>query len=160
MYTRPRRSPDTSFTSNQRNRRVAVTLIILVLVAAVVALGILYAGSASYRTNAQTQFKRHVVSAVVDAIENVNRLTSGVQSDSAAKLALVRQNVYLMDRLNLISTTLSGGGGELVPAEALSVLYEDLNNYDRLLQTGTSSTLEIRSTLLTHLTALHELVRN
>ncbi len=159
MYTRPRRTPNTSFTTTQRNRRVAVTVLIMILITAVVVLGILFGRSVIYRNNAEMQFRRHVISAVVDAIDNVNRLTSGVQSDSAAKLALVRQNVYLMDRINQISVSLSGSSGTLVPAEALSVLYEDLNNYERLLQTGTSSTLEIRSTLLTHLTALQEIIR-
>lgn len=160
MYTRPRRTPSTSFTTSQRNRRVAVTAVIVLLLAGVIILGILYGRNAAYRKNAEAQFNRHVVSAVVDAIDNVNRLTSGVQSDSAAKLALVRQNVYLMDRINQISISLSGSSGTLVPAEALSVLYEDLGNYERLLQTGTSSTLEIRSTLLTHLTALQEIIRH
>ena len=159
MYTRARRTPNTSFTANQRNRRLLVTILILILVAAVAFLSILYMSGASYRNNAQVQFKRHALSAVVDAIDNVNRLTSGVQSDSASKLALVRQNVYLMDKINNISMTLSGQGGTLIPAEALSVLYEDLTTYERLLQTATSSTLEIRTTLLTHLTALHEIIR-
>lgn len=158
MYTRSRRTP-TTFSGSQRSRRVAVSVIIVMLTAAVAVLGVMYGSSAAYRKNASTQFKRHVVSAVVDAIENVNRLTSGVQSDSAAKLALVRQNVYLMDKLNTISMSLSGQNGALVPREALTVLYDDLAIYEKLLQTATSSTLEIRSTLLTHLTALQEVVR-
>lgn len=158
MYTRTRRTT-TSFTANQGNRPVVLTAAVIVLAIAVAVMGILYTRSAVYRTNAEKQFKRHVLSAVVDAIENVNRLTSGVQSDSSAKLALVRQNVYLMDRLNTISISLSGEGGALVPQEALNVLYEDLSTYEKLLQTATSSTLDARTMLLTHLTALHELIR-
>lgn len=158
MYTRTRRTT-TSFTTNQGNRHVILRIAAVLLAIAVAVLGVLYTRSVVYQKNAETQFKRHVLSAVVDAIENVNRLTSGVQSDSSAKLALVRQNVYFMDRLNTISIALSGSGGALVPQEALNVLYEDLSTYEKLLQTATSSTLDVRTTLLTHLTALHELVR-
>lgn len=158
MYTRTRRTT-TSFTTNQGNRHIVLTIAVILLAIAVLVLGVMYTRSVVYRRNAETQFRRHVLSAVVDAIENVNRLTSGVQSDSSAKLALVRQNVYLMDRINTISTALSGKEGTLVPQEALNVLYEDLSTYEKLLQTATSSTLDVRTTLLTHLTALHELVR-
>lgn len=158
MYTRTRRTT-TSFTANQGNRRIALTIAVIVLAIAVIVLGVMYTRSAVYRTNAEKQFQRHVLSAVVDAIENVNRLTSGVQSDSSAKLALVRQNVYLLDKLNAISISLSGSDGALVPQEAINVLYEDLSTYEKLLQTATSSTLDARTMLLTHLTALHELIR-
>lgn len=158
MYTRMRRNT-TSFTANQGNKRITLIVITALLAVAVVILSVAYARSAVYQNKAEAQFKRQITSAVVDAIENVNRLTGGVQSDSSAKLALVRQNIYLMDRLNAISVSLSGDQGILVPQEALNALYEDLSVYEKLLQTATSSTLDIRTTLLTHLTALNELLR-
>ena len=159
MYRRCSRNNNTSFTPPRRNSRAVSGVLIALLLVAVFAVSILYAGASAFRSDAQNQFERYVLSAVVDAIEQVNRLTSGVQSDSASKLAQVRQNVFLMDRLNNINIFLLGERGRLVPQEALTVLYEDLDTYEKLLQTATSPTLEIRTTLLTHLTALHELIR-
>ncbi len=159
MYRRVNRNNSTSFTPPRRNTRAVSGIIIMLLLVAVIGVSLLYAAAADFRADTQNQFERYVLSAVVDAIEQVNRLTSGVQSDSASKLAQVRQNVFLMDRLNNINISLLGESGRLVPQEALTVLYQDLDTYEKLLQTATSSTLEIRTTLLTHLTALHELIR-
>ena len=159
MYRRVNRNNSTSFAPPRRNTRAVSGIIIALLLVAVIAVSVLYAAAADFRAGAQNQFERYVLSAVVDAIEQVNRLTSGVQSDSASKLAQVRQNVFLMDRLNNINIFLLGESGRLVPQEALTVLYQDLDTYEKLLQTATNSTLEIRTTLLTHLTALHELIR-
>ena len=71
---------------------------------------------------------------------------------------MVRQYVYNIDQLNDISTSISGEQGRLVPHQAITALYDDLDVYEKLVQTATSSTLEIRTTLLTHLTALKELI--
>jgi hypothetical protein len=96
------------------------------------------------------------VIAVSDAIDAVNRLTTGIQSDSAAKLALVRQNIYLIDRLSSLCLAICGEA--TVPPEALTALYDDVNNYQELLQTVSSSTLETRSMLLNHLLSLQDLL--
>ncbi len=71
---------------------------------------------------------------------------------------MVRQYIYNIDQLNLISISINGEEGRLVPQEAILALYDDLDTYEKLVQTATSSTLEIRTTLLTHLTALKELL--
>jgi type II secretory pathway pseudopilin PulG len=138
-------------------RRVLFVLLALLIVA-VVLLSTVYLQAASYRTAAQLQFNKRISSAVIDAIDQVSRLTGGVQSNSSSKLALVRQYVYNIDQINEISTAISGEAGRLVPHEAITALYDDLDTYELLFQTATSSTLEIRTTLLTHLTALKELI--
>ena len=138
-------------------RRLLFALLAL-LIAGVIILAALYVQAASYRNTAQMQFTKRISSAVIDAIDQVSRLTGGVQSNSSAKLALVRQYVYNIDQINEISTAISGENGRLVPHEAIIALYDDLDTYERLVQTATSSTLEIRTTLLTHLTALKELI--
>lgn len=132
--------------------------LIIILLAAVVFLSISYVRASGYRSQIEQQFNKRINSAVIDAIEQVNRLSGGVQANSAARLAVVRQYVYSIDQLNQINTTIHGEAGRLVPQEAISILYEDLDTYDMLVQTATSSTLEIRTALLTHLTALKELI--
>lgn len=139
-------------------KRVAWVLGVL-MAAAIVVLGLLYAGAARYQFVAEQQLQKRINSASIDAIEHVNRLTGGVQSNSASRLAQVRQQVYYMDQLNDLSIAIKGEGGRLLPDSAIALLYEDIDTYERLLQTATSSTLDARTTLLTHLTALQELLR-
>ncbi len=134
-------------------------LLVFVLLVAVIVLGVLYAGASRYQTLAEQQLLKRINSATIDAIEHVNRLTGGVQSNSASRLALVRQQVYYIDQLNDMSIAIKGEQGRLVPDSAIVLLYDDIDTYERLLQTATSSTLDIRTTLLTHLTALQETLR-
>lgn len=141
-----------------RPRQSMLIVIIVILMAAVAFLSISYMRANNYRSAVEQQFTKRINSAVIDAIEQVNRLSGGVQANSASRLAVVRQYVYSIDQYNQISTSISGEAGRLVPQEAIIALYDDLDTYDKLVQTATSSTLEIRTTLLTHLTALKELL--
>jgi hypothetical protein len=88
----------------------------------------------------------------------VSRLTGGVQSNTSSKLALVRQYIFNIDQMNNIAIEVFGEGGRIVPAEAISALYHDLDLYETTIQTATSSTLDIRTTTLTHLTALQTIL--
>jgi hypothetical protein len=117
-------------------------------------------GSAAYQAKTMQQFQRRISSNLVDAIGQTSRMTGGVQSNSAIKLGLIRQHIYTMDQINAISITISGEPGRLIPQEAVAALYEDLDRYELLIQTATSNTLEIRTTLLTHLTALQTIIGN
>lgn len=148
----------TSVSIGGRTKQTIVILIVILLLISVIILAFSYAKADGYRKKVNQQFNKRIYSSVVDAIEQVNRLTAGVQANSSSRLAMVRQYIYHIDQLNLISVSISGEGGRLVPQQAISALYDDLDTYDRLMQTAMSSTLEIRTTLLTHLTALKELL--
>lgn len=139
-------------------RRRVYGILIFVLVAALVVVSIGYARAAAFRSATQQQLDKRLSSAVIDAIDQVNRLTGGVQANSTQRLAMVRQYVYSIDQYNEISIAISGESGRLVPQEAIAALYDDLDTYERIVQTATSSTLEIRTNLLTHLTALKNLL--
>lgn len=155
MHGRMTRSRDSvKINAGSNKSRNILLMATLLLAAAVVVLFVMYSRAGAFKRNTQAQLKRYVDSALTDAIENVNRLGSSVQSDSAVRLSMVRQNVYLIDKLNNISITLSGRGAAQVSGEDLSVLYDDLSVYERLLQTATASTLEARTNLLTHLVAV------
>ncbi len=138
-------------------RRIYVVLLVVMAIALVV-VSIGFAQAASYRNNTKQQLSRRLHSAVIDAIDQVNRMTGGVQANSTQRLAMVRQYVYSIDQLNEISISISGEEGRMVPQEAISALYDDLDTYERVVQTATSSTLEVRTNLLTHLTALQSLL--
>jgi hypothetical protein len=60
--------------------------------------------------------------------------------------------------MNNIAIEVFGERGRIVPAEAISALYNDLDIYETTIQTATSSTLDIRTTTLTHLTALQAIL--
>jgi hypothetical protein len=154
-YTRDARSVSYA---TRAQKRIAWAAIILLLIS-LITMSILHARSAGYRSAAEQQFRKRLNSSLIDAIEQVNRLTGGVQSNSSTRLALVRQYVYGIDQINDISIAIQGEKGRLVPAEAIEALYLDIETYERLIQTATSSTLDIRTQLLTHLTALQEQIR-
>lgn len=139
-------------------RRILYALLVL-LTAAVVFLTIAYFRASAYRTMAEDQFASRVTNAVESALVEVGSMTGGVQSNSSMKLARIRQYIYSLDQLNQISMRISGEGGRLVPQEAIHILYEDLDTYEKLVQTATSSTLDIRTLLQTHLMALNEQLR-
>ncbi len=148
-----------SFQSYGTKAQQRVMLIALVLLlAAVVVLGAFYARGAAYQVRTMEQFKRRINSNLVDAIGQVSRMTGGVQSNSSIKLGQIRQHIYSMEQINAISIAVSGEKGRLVPQEAVSALFEDLDRYELAIQTATSNTLEERTLLLTHLTALQEII--
>ncbi len=155
-YKYNRRTSQVSLGTKTQKRMLFSSLVLLI--AAVVALSVLYSRTAAFQSAAEQQFSRRINSALIDAIEQVNRLSGGVQSNSSSRLALVRGYIHAIHQINEISLSVSGEKGRLVPAEALSALFDDLDTYERLIQTATSSTLEIRTTLLTHLTALDDML--
>lgn len=148
----------TSVSIGGRTKQTVLLASLIILLVTVIVLAMSYGNANNYRKSVKQQFDKRIYSSVVDAIEQVNRLTGGVQSNSASRLAIVRQYIYNIDQLNLISLSIEGEGGRLVPQEAISALYDDLDTYEKLVQTATSSTLEIQTTLRTHLTALKELL--
>lgn len=150
------KSSHSSIVIGGRMRQTILYASIAVLLIAVIVLAILYGQAAGYRRSMEMQFQRRINSAVIDALEQANRMTGSVQANSASRLALVRQYVHSIDQYNQISVMVKGEAGRLVPQEAITALYNDLDTYDKLVQTATSSTLEIRTSLTLHLTALQQ----
>ena len=64
-----------------------------------------------------------------------------------------------MEQLNSLSISLAGGeGGRLAPDAYFTQLYSDLDTFEAIVQQSTTSTLDIRSQLLNHLTQLQALL--
>lgn len=138
-------------------QRLILALLVLLSIALVV-MSILYVNSVVYRNKAKEQFERRLRSNLLEATGQVSRMAGGVQSNTASRLGLIRQNIYAMDQINLMSITISGESGRLIPQEAVTALYDDLDRYELIVQTATGNPLEVRTTLLTHLTALQEII--
>lgn len=145
-----------SYGTKAQQRLLFVGLVLVL--AAAIALGILYSAASARNRQAQRQYVSRVSSNLVDAIGQTSRMASGVQSNSSMKLGQIRQHVYAMDQINNISLAVSGEGGRIIPQEALTALYSVLDRYEAAVQTATGNTLELRTLLLTHLMSLQELL--
>ena len=138
---------------NKKGQRVLVVLC-AALVIAVLVLSAVVVRTAVFKSNTDKQLSQRMMNCVSDAIAEVNRLSSVVNSGTSTRLGMVRQYVYAMDQYNQISIALHGRGGALAPQEAFDALYSDIQQFETLTQTATSSTLDARTLLLTHLTNL------
>ena len=107
-----------------------------------------------FRRNTDKQLTQRMMNYTSDAIAEVNRMSGVVASGTSTRLGMVRAYVYAMDQLNQISISLHGQSGRLAPQEAFDALYADIENFETLTQTATSSTLDARTLLLTHLNNL------
>lgn len=139
-----------------RAQRRVLVILLLIMVAAVVFLSIAWLRASAYRHAAEEQFAARTKDAVENALVELSGMTGGVQSNSTIKLAKIRQYIYSIDQINQISMRISGEAGRMVPQQAIVALYDDIDTYERLVQTATSSTLDIRTLLQTHLMALNE----
>ncbi len=145
-------------TYGTKTQQRATLIALVLLLAAVIILGAFYARGAAYQARTVEQFRRRINSNLVDAIGQVSRMTGGVQSNSSIKLGQIRQHIYSMEQINAISIAVSGESGRLIPQEAVTALFEDLDRYELAIQTATGNTLEERTLLLTHLTALQGII--
>jgi len=139
-------------------QRRALLAAVVVLLAAILAVGSLYLNASRQATRMADQLKSRANSNLVDAIGQVSRMAGGVQSNSSIKLGQIRQHIYAMDQINAISIATRGEGGRIVPQEALQALFSVLERYEVAVQTATGNTLELRTLLLTHLMSLQELM--
>lgn len=127
----------------------------VVLLASTIVFGMVAARNGVYRKRADGQFGQRMINAVSSAIDEANRMSGMVTSNISSRLAKVRQYVYYMDQLNALSISLSGGeSGRLAPDDAFAALYKDLEEFEAITQQATTSTLDIRTRLLNHLTGL------
>lgn len=140
--------------ANYRLKNMLIAIALVISLAGCVILGGLFAGAADYRHDSREQISHRIMSDLTNARTLAERLTSSVQSNTASTLAQIRQYVYAMDQMNAMAIALDGEGGRIVPADAISALYQDLDTYFTIIQTNTSSILETRTLLINHLNAL------
>ena len=139
-------------------RRVLLIVCILLL-GLVIALGFVAIRNGTYRDRAEMQFSQRMYTAVSNAVNEVNRMGGYTTSSTNAQLSRIRQYIYYMEQLNSLSLYLAGGeSGRLAPDAYFTQLYSDLDTFEAIVQQSTTSTLDIRSQLLNHLTQLQALL--
>ena len=124
----------------------------VLLLAATVLLTITTISGNSFRARTREQYTQAMSSNVSNAISVVSRMDSVTVSTTSQRLGVIRQYVYAMEQVNRIGIQMFGEGqGRYVPDDAFTALYQDLDNYETLVQSAKSSTVETRELLITHL---------
>ena len=159
MMYRKNQKVHMNVTDTRLQKRVLLSACALFLILAVI-FGVTALRNGAYRKNAQEQFTYRMQTTVASAIDEVNRMSGMVTSNTSSRLARIRQYIYYMEQLNQLSMYLAGGeSGRLAPDEAFSALNSDLDSFEALTQAATSSTLDVRTQLLNHLTTLQSILQ-
>ena len=137
-----------------RLRNILILSLLVVSLLGCIVLASLYGNAADYRSNARDQIESSILSDLANARTLAERLTSSVQSNTTTTLSQIRQYIYSIDQMNELSMALDGDAGSIVPGEAITALYQDIDAYFSIIQTNTSSVLETRTLLVNHLNAL------
>lgn len=144
-----------------KTQRKVLILLCAVLLVVCILMTLFFIRSNVYRTQAQSQFSKRVVSAIENAVDELNRMSTLAASNTSAKLGRIRQQVYLVEQLNNLSIMLAGGeSGRIVSAKVIETIYTDLDLFEDLVQSGKNSTLDIHTQLLDHLTLLRNALNN
>ena len=138
-------------TGNFRLRYRVLLIAVLLLLAATVVLAAVSISGNSFKAKSREQYTQAMSNNVSSAISVVNRMDSVTVSTTSQRLGVIRQYVYAMEQINRISIQMFGNQGRYVPDDAFTALYQDLDNYESLVQSAKSSTVETRELLLTHL---------
>lgn len=143
--------------NNRRRYRIVLVLCAVFMIATIV-LACTVGGNSAFRTKTNAQLQQRTLNAVSSAIDEVNRMGGLVTSNTNSRLAKVRQYVYLAEQLNNLAVTLSGEGARMAPPDAFTAIYNALDTYEAQTQAATTSTLDIRTLLLSHLTQLQTIL--
>ena len=146
---------------NPVNLRKCVRILAVLLLIAIVGCAVLganYLRLTRFEENTRRQLLQRVRACCADSRNLAEKLPSSVQSSTAASLANIRQGIYAMDQLNSAAVALFGEKSRMIPAEALTALYDDMDTYFSVIQINTVSGMEIRELLINHLAALQALL--
>ncbi len=139
-------------TGNFRLRYRILLVAVVLLLVATVALSVMTITGNSFKAKSREQYTQAMSNNVANAISVVNRMESVTVSTTSQRLGIIRQYVYAMEQINRISVQMFGEGpGRYVPDDAFTALYQDLDNYESLVQSAKNSTVETRELLITHL---------
>ena len=137
---------------NFRLRYRVLMVAVILLLAATVVLTVMTISGNSFVAKSREQFSQAMSTNVANAISVVNRMDSVTVSTTSQRLGVIRQYVYAMEQINRISIQLFGEAqGRFVPDDAFTALYQDLDNYETLVQSAKTSTVETRELLINHL---------
>ncbi len=136
---------------NFRLRYRILLVAVILLAVATVALAVTSVTSTRLVSKSREQYAQAMANNISNAISVANRMDSFTISNTSQRLGQIRQYVYALEQVNRLSIQLFGEGGRYVPDDAFVALYTDLDNYESLVQSAKSSTVEIRELLMKHL---------
>ena len=139
-------------TGNFRLRYRVLLITTVLLLVATVALSVVAISANTMLSRSRSQYAQAMSNNAANAISVANRLESVTVSTTSQRLGVIRQYIYAMEQINRISIQMFGEGqGRYVPDDAFTALYQDLDNYESLVQSAKSSTVEVRELLINHL---------
>ena len=133
-------------------------IVIIILLFTSSALTFFLSSANSSISKTKSAFQQQIVDDVSLAIDQMNKLETIANSSVDEKLAMIRQYVYSVEQMHLLSLSLFGEKGRFAPNDAFPALYNDLKIYSDILRGATKNTLEIRSLLSSHLNSLYAYV--
>ena len=139
-----------------QKRVLLITIAVLFAIAAV--LGILYFKERNTTVDIRGQLQQRILNDVSRAIDAIPT-ESSVNSLTASKVGTLKGYIAAVDEMNQIAISLYGEGGRILSQESVDRLYADLDEYYRLLQQSTISTITVRTNLNTHLTTIRDELR-
>lgn len=153
MYRNSRPHLQASVADLRLHRRVLL-IVCIILLAATAFLTVTLIRGAYTQDKTRDQLSQRMYSACSAAVEEVNKIGGITSSNTASQLGRARQYIYYMEQLNAMSVSMYGEAGRMAQDSAFVSLYEDLDTFEKQVQQATSSTIDIRTLLLTHLRAL------
>lgn len=153
MYRKSQPHMQASMADLRFHRRVLLIICIILLAATAFLTVTLIRGNYT-QDKTRDQLTQRMYSACASAVDEVNRIGGITSSGTASQLSRARQYIFYMEQLNAISVSMYGESGRLAQDSAFTSLYEDLDSFEKQVQQATSSTIDIRTLLLTHLRAL------
>lgn len=127
------------------------TVLIIVLLVALVAVGVYGAQAVRYRMEARSLLVATMQTESNEAVSLANSLSRTAGGNSAATLGRIRANVHAMETANRMQANLEGR--PFLPEETFSEIYTILENYSSRLLTG-MNTGDLQGELQTALEAL------
>ena len=137
-----------------RFHRRVLLIVCIILLAAVAFLATTLIRGNYTQDRVRYQLTQRMHSACTAAVDEVNRIGGITASNTPSQLGKVRQYIYYMEQLNAMSISMYGESSRLVQDDAFVALYSDLDTFEAQVQQAKSSTIDVRTMLLTHLRAL------
>ena len=132
-------------------RRLLIAAV-AVLSIAVLVLVIILIRTGTPGVNLHSEIMARINSDLSNAITVLNRMDRSTTSKTMSDIGRIRQYVYAIEEMNKLSIAVDNN--LLIHNDWFVTLYSDIDSFEALLSGAKSSTLDVQTLLLTHLTDL------
>ncbi|MBQ8536265.1 MAG: hypothetical protein IJ461_02525 [Clostridia bacterium] len=123
-----------------RAQRRFLSILCLVLAAAVVVLGIMAARSGSFQREYETLLEKRLLNEANQALSQYNSLSRTGGSSTSSVLGKIRQHVYAVQTLEEMDASLNGMESRRIDEAFFNQVSQVLDSFEVKLQTGQAST--------------------